>query len=231
MTKDELLKLNCFYDNEYLQQYVDLVNSNINTEYQSGITECHHIIPKVYFKSKKLEVDNSNSNLVNLIYCDHVLAHCLLALSYKDTYLISASIDGVYGVLNSFNIYKTLEEFVKDFPEVKNILKCNHFVSDEQKKKLSKISSNSNWYNNGVKETFTIYKPIGDEWIPGRLPFSEKQKEKFRNNSLKCHWYNDGNKSVFAKECPPGFIPGRIVTDKLLASNKRNAQKRRKKIK
>lgn len=147
MTKEkqlsDFLNLNVFKDNEYLRMYIKLLNDNLKTKKQKHITERHHILPKQYFKYFKKEIDNSEENLVNLKYCDHVLAHCLLALSFNNEYLTSMSIDACIYIINSFDIYKTLEEFVKDYEQVKNVLKCNHFVSDQQKEKISNISSKS----------------------------------------------------------------------------------------
>ena len=47
--------------------------------------------------------------------------------------------------------------------------------------------------------------------------FTEEQKQKIsesqkgsKNSQYGTHWYTDGEKNVKAKECPPGFKPGRI---------------------
>ena len=92
-----------------------------------------------------MPVNNSKSNLVNLVYCDHVLAHCYMSLASNSKYYESANIDAIIAILNNnygerfgFN-YTSIEEFVADFDEVKDILKCNHTVSDEQKLKLVQI--------------------------------------------------------------------------------------------
>ena len=147
LTVDKLLSYDLFYDNEYLHKYVDLINSNINREKEKYITERHHIIPKVYYKKNKLDVDNSEDNLVNLIYYDHVLAHCLLCLSFKYDYYISASIDAIYAIINNNTDkdfkYSNLEDIVANFEYLKPLLKCKHFVDEDQKIKLSVISSNS----------------------------------------------------------------------------------------
>ena len=233
MLKEKLLNLNIFNNNIYLDKYIELIYNNIETVKQKNITECHHIIPRLYFRYKKLSIDNSKENLVNLKYCDHVLAHCLLALSFNNEYLVSASIDSIYAVLNSFQIYKTLEDFVKDYEEVKDILKCNHFISEKQKIKLRQISAASKWYNNGEKETFNRVCPEG--WVPGRLKRTAEQRAKtnklLQERGKKCHWYNNGKVCVFVPECPEGFKPGRIMTEKLLASQKANGLKNAEKVK
>ena len=37
-------------------------------------------------------------------------------------------------------------------------------------------------------------------------------------NALGTHWYNNGVESVMARECPPGFVPGRIKWKKKSAA-------------
>lgn len=72
----QLLKSGWFIDNEYLQQYFELIN---NHNYTNVIyTERHHIIQRKYFELCNLPVDNSKTNLVRLSFADHVKAHWLL---------------------------------------------------------------------------------------------------------------------------------------------------------
>ena len=80
MNKKQLLDTSLFYDNEYLDQYVALVNSHIHDAYEKGKTNKHHIIPKQVYKVLKLPVDNSHGNIVNLLAKEHLVAHCLLTL-------------------------------------------------------------------------------------------------------------------------------------------------------
>lgn len=78
--KTILLQLNIVEDNEYLDKYCKLIESNKETQYIQGQTHRHHIIPKSYYKINNLDVDNSKENLINLLFKDHVLAHYYLAL-------------------------------------------------------------------------------------------------------------------------------------------------------
>ena len=39
---------------------------------------------------------------------------------------------------------------------------------------------------------------------------SEETREKLREARKGLHWFNNGKISKRAKECPPGFVPGRI---------------------
>jgi len=79
-TKQTLLSCDSFIDNEYLDKYCLLVDRNTKTNVRHGLTNAHHIIPKSWFKLNNLPIDNSLSNLVNLIYREHVLAHYYLCL-------------------------------------------------------------------------------------------------------------------------------------------------------
>lgn len=78
--KDKLLSHDGFVDNEYLDKYVQLVERNRKTVRSSQLTNAHHIVPKCWFKIHSVTIDNSISNLVNLRYRDHVLAHYYLCL-------------------------------------------------------------------------------------------------------------------------------------------------------
>lgn len=78
--KETLLQHDGFIDNTYLDMYVKLIQRNITTKQKPRVTNSHHIIPRSWFKLNCKEVDNSMSNLVNLVYRDHVLAHYYLCL-------------------------------------------------------------------------------------------------------------------------------------------------------
>ena len=46
-------------------------------------------------------------------------------------------------------------------------------------------------------------------WNKGKK-LSEETREKLREVKKGLHWFNNGKISKRAKECPPGFVPGRI---------------------
>ena len=39
---------------------------------------------------------------------------------------------------------------------------------------------------------------------------SDETKEKMSSNKKGRHWYNNGSVAKFARECPPGFVPGML---------------------
>ena len=75
--KEKLLSTGYFIDNLMLMKYIKLVSTTL--EYGTYL-EKHHIIPRSYFKIKKLKIDNSKENVVRLSYYNHILAHYYLCL-------------------------------------------------------------------------------------------------------------------------------------------------------
>lgn len=82
--KVTLLKCKGFVHNQYLDKYCSLIERNTNTYCVKTKTNAHHIIPKAWFKLNNKIVDNSQCNLVNLPYREHVLAHYYLCLCTVD---------------------------------------------------------------------------------------------------------------------------------------------------
>ena len=101
--KNKLLSIDVFENNEFLDKYCELICKNRNTQKECGITEKHHIIPRLYFLANNLRVDNSKNNLVNLTYKDHILAHYYLCLFVRDELILSKAI---YAFMMLTNIKK-----------------------------------------------------------------------------------------------------------------------------
>ena len=99
MLRSKLLLYDVCEENEYFDKYIDLVSKNKYTIKQKFKTQQHHIIPKAYFKRNNLKIDNSEENLVNLLYKDHVLAHYYLYKCVKDSYKKSQG-EAVIALLN-----------------------------------------------------------------------------------------------------------------------------------
>ena len=72
--------------------------------------------------------------------------------------------------------------------------KGKHF-SEEHKKKLSEAKKGKHTGN--------------DNPFYGKR-HSEETRRKISEACKGCHWYNNGKINTMAKECPPGFVPGRI---------------------
>lgn len=120
--KQTLLDLGFFENNKFLDLYLSLIQSNLKTDYKSGVTERHHIIPRAIFKllgedsvSKAPNKKVNKNNIVNLSYKDHLLAHYYLALSSKDKYkkLACYSFTRMIG-----QIYKDKRPTLESFSEI-----------------------------------------------------------------------------------------------------------------
>ena len=84
--KNELLTRNLVEENSYLDKYVQLIENNISTKAIKYCTQRHHIIPVCAYKLAHCKTNNSEENIVNLIYKDHILAHYYLSLCGKDLF-------------------------------------------------------------------------------------------------------------------------------------------------
>lgn len=108
--------------------------------------------------------------------------------------------------------------------------------TEESKKHISESMSRLKWWNNGIVSVRCESCPDG--FVHGRLKLTDEWKqhisESERGNkhpwygrhhtedskkkisimitqrNIHNHWYNDGKKNVFTKECPDGFVKGRI---------------------
>lgn len=114
--KENLLKYDIFINNEYLDKYCNLININKETKKEKFKTQKHHIIPKCYYRYKKLEIDNSVQNLVNLQHKDHALAHYYLCLCISDKRLRHALISALIFITNSKLEQITEVDLIKFLP-------------------------------------------------------------------------------------------------------------------
>ena len=89
-----------------------------------------------------------------------------------------------------------------------------HTPSDDTKNKMSEAKKGEKNPMYGKHLSEETKNKLSEE-LKGRK-FSEEHKKKIgetkKGNTYVRgrHWYNNGNKCIRAKECPPGFIPGRL---------------------
>lgn len=143
MIKQSLLSTNLFLENDYFLDYIELIEINLKTKKERFVTQQHHIIPRCYYIHNNLTIDNSISNLVNLKYSDHLLAHYFLALCSKDNWFKFAN-ELVLNLAstNYFNSEFNAKEFLKNLPEYQNLY--NHLIQEYSKNNLrNKKISNS----------------------------------------------------------------------------------------
>lgn len=205
--KQTLLDSEYFEDNNYLIFYLEVIKNNINTKRQRCKTNRHHIIPQCYFKIKKLEIDNSEDNLVNLLYKDHILAHyylCLCCSNHALRYKLELSLQymlDTYKVDNEFVIsIKQLDEYQKLYEERKEYF--SNIQKGQKGTSLGKIA-----IKKGVNQKFidpeNIDKYIKDGWVRGAI--YRIKRENYKNPMLGKHHSDETKKKMAQKRI--GNIP------------------------
>ena len=199
--KEKLLLLNIVEDNEYLDKYVELIESNRKTKREKFKTQKHHIIPRYYYKKNNLEVNDSDSNCVNLLYKDHCLAHyylCLCSVDKQFRYINYHAIEFVIGnsnfklsssYIDETEMIRSLDRFQELYEEsakLKSEKYKGKFVGlvmpESAKQEISrKLKGRVYIHKDNIakmihKEELQQYLDAG--WIRGSLPFSEEGKKK-----------------------------------------------------
>ena len=101
-------------------------------------------------------------------------------------------------------------------------------MPEEVVKHIAELHKGLRWWTNGYIEILSKRCPSRN-WLLGKLPASEAMKEKLRQRKITeqtkeklkqyCgtkssvfgkFWFNNGTKEIYAKECPVGFIKGRL---------------------
>lgn len=114
MTKQELLNTGYFIDNNFLDDYLQLVSK----ETDKSSYHIHHILPRQYYKKFNLPIDNSNNNLCKLSIYEHCYAHWLLYNCTK-SWLKAGSAYAIRFILNT-EVLKAKKVFSLD--ELCNLL-------------------------------------------------------------------------------------------------------------
>lgn len=224
--KETLLSTAVIENNEFLDQYITLINNNKQTQKEKYKHQRHHIIPQSYYKMNKLEIDNSQNNLVYLTHYDHLLAHYLLykcsiypfkqhcALSCK--YIIGSmqvSIDEI-PFLNNDEYNRMIEESIM-YTSEKTV---GHTMSEDSKRKLSRLARDRMLGSTRSQET---RKKISESHRGKKA--SEAAKAKMSRNHADVsgdknpakgrHWFNNGVSRLYLKDSdivPEGFVRGNL---------------------
>ena len=144
----------------------------------------HHKFPRSFSKKEGVDVDNDEDNLVSLSLADHFRVHYYLWKSAKK---------GYRGMMAKAFVFMRKKMVV--------------YATDETIEQIAKD------YENAMKEAAESKK--GNKYALGYHHTEEAKKKNMEahkgNTATKGkHWYNNGKISIMAKECPPGFVPGRI---------------------
>ncbi len=199
-TKEYLLSLNYFVQNEYFNQYYELLESNKNTMFEKCKTNSHHIIPRHYFQDNNISIDNTLENKVNLRYCDHLLAHMLMSCCtegqnrWKNLYSVFYMSGQKYVTENDIEYVKNKLDNYQEIYERAIAAAPNHWKgkhrSEETKKKMSAAKKGTPssvvgkvWVNNGcinkaIEET-EVDMFLSNGWSRGRhIVLNEEAKRK-----------------------------------------------------
>lgn len=105
--------------NKYITEAFDIGSEyfkkmiNIFSQEKVGDLYIHHIVPRCFFKRKKIECDNSEDNLIPLTYKQHILVH-FYAYKCSREIIKEDMLNAIQLLLNSRDI-EIAEEQIKDF--------------------------------------------------------------------------------------------------------------------
>ena len=133
--KNFILSFNIFEDNQFLDEYCNLILLNLTKEKIKYKTQRHHFIPVCYYKytyklSRKDAIiysEQHNNFCVNLLYTDHILAHYYLCLAVKDHKHIK------------YRLYNTLRIMLSRNSNQHLKLDCNEILNQIKELDLSKV--------------------------------------------------------------------------------------------
>ena len=173
----------------------------------------HHKFPKSFSKKDGADVDNDEDNLVSLSLADHFRVHY---------YLWKCAKKGYRGMMAKAFVFmrkkavvcasdETIEQIAKDYEEaMKEAAEAQKGKPkpEETRKKMREAHKGKPSGNKG-KHFSEESKKKNAEAHKGKK-FSEEHKKKLSEASKGMRWFNNGKINIRTKECPPGFVPGRI---------------------
>ena len=96
---------------------------------------------------------------------------------------------------------KKLKPFTEEHKLKMSIAKKGKHHTEETKRKMSEALK-------GVHRSEETKRKMS-EAQKGKI-FTEEHKQKMADAMKRLHWFNNGIKNVFVKECPEGFVKGRL---------------------
>ena len=158
--RDTLKNSDIFIDNEYFNRYIELIELNMDRKYEKFKVQCHHIVPRCYFVSKGIQINEDKENKVYLLHRDHVLAHYYLCLCAKEKsfrYKNQVAIRHILGNLN----FKASETYLEDIEFIESLdkydeIKRGYRHSEETKRKIKESNRNrvhdDIWVTDGIRD-------------------------------------------------------------------------------
>ena len=166
--------------------------------------ECHHRLETHTPDGKRRDVDISHKELKALGMYYNRPASELIFLTTREH--------------NAFKKGQTAwNKGKKTSEETKNKMRESHKgkkMSEEARRKMSE-SAKGNKHLLGYHHTAEAKNKMSDSWDYDKHFTAETRKKlseasKGNTNTKGKHWYNNGKINIMAKECPDGFVPGRL---------------------
>lgn len=184
-----LLDTGVFIQNEYFLKYISLIEDNKFREPEKFKTQRHHIIPKCFYKDMSIPVNNDNSNLVNLLFKDHILAHCYIVLASKETQFKYKNMMALYKLMHHRDFkgidYTSMEEYQMAYENSRKICyEYNPMFIEEYKMSHLKLMRSD-----------AVRKRISDSMKNYRKehPFSEEHRKKLSEAAMGNHNFGSGD--------------------------------------
>lgn len=190
--KQQLLSYGIFYDNDYFNKYIELINNNKNRSKEVYKTNSHHIIPRSYFKRNNIDIDNSDNNTVNLLYKDHILAHYYFCLCTSIPELKWDSEYSIRYILNNKN-FKCLPEYSQERELIESLDKLQELY-EELKHHIGDIHRGKKLSNKQREILSTVNKRPKSEETKKKISLSKKGIKCKESTKEKLSIINKGKK-------------------------------------
>ena len=176
----------------------------------------HHKFPRSFSKKDGVDIDNDEDNLVSLSLVDHFRVHYYLWKCAKKGYrgMMAKAFVFMRKKMVAYASDETIEQLAKDYENAmkdaaeqhSKTMKGKH-LSEEHKKKMSEAKKGKHPSEETKKKLSESHKGM-----KGKHHTEETKKKisEAKKGKKGMQWFNNGEKCVIAKECPPGFVPGRI---------------------
>ena len=194
----------------------------------------HHKFPRSFSKKDGTGIDNDDDNLVSLSLADHFLAHYYLWKSAKKGYrgLMATAFCLMRKRAVIYASDETIEQLARDYEDAMR----EAAKASSEANKGKKLSEETRRKMSGAKKG-KPGKPLSEEtkkkigstmkgkhrsedtrnkMSEAKKNMSEDTKKKIaeaskgNKNVRGTRWYNNGKTNIRARECPDGFVPGRI---------------------
>ena len=200
----------------------------------------HHKFPRSFSKKDGVDIDNDEDNLVSLSLADHFRVHFYLWKCAKKGYrgMMAKAFIFMRKKAVAYATDETIEQLAKDYEEamkeaaeaMSKAMKGKHF-SEETRNKMSEAKKGKHFSEETRNKMSEAKKNMSEETrkklseahkgkhfseehkkklSEAKKNMSEEHKNKISEAHKGCHWFNNGKISKRAKECPEGFVPGRI---------------------